>query len=78
MDSILSARAEAIVIGLIRTGRASWQRVADGHIQLRAKRDSGFYWYWITADGRLLRGDDLDRAEELQPKFVEAMVQAGH
>jgi hypothetical protein len=75
MDAIFSPRSMAIASGLVRTGRASQQRVAFGHIQLRANRGGGFYW--IPADGgRLLRGDDLEGAEELQPTFTEAMAQA--
>jgi hypothetical protein len=75
-DPTISARAKAIANGLIRTGRASEGRAARGHLRLRAERTGSFYW--ITADGsRLLRGDELDSAEELQASFVQAMVQAG-
>jgi hypothetical protein len=35
-------------------------------------------FYWISLDGtRLLRGPTLLDAEELQPKFVDAMERAG-
>jgi hypothetical protein len=34
--------------------------------------------YWITHDGaRVLRGDTVDGADELQAGFIEAMVRAG-
>ena len=72
----ISARAKAIAKGLISTGRASDGRAARGYLRLRANRSGSFYW--IAADGsRLLRGDELDTAEELQASFVQAMVQAG-
>ena len=35
-------------------------------------------YYWIALDGsRLLRGRWLSEAEELQPKFIDAMERAG-
>jgi hypothetical protein len=75
-DPTISARAKAIANGLIRTGRASDGRAARGYLRLRAERSGSFYW--VAADGsRLLRGDDLDTAEELQSSFVETMIQAG-
>ena len=76
MKQAIYGRAKAIAEGLVRTGRASDQRLTSGHFRLRANNGGGFYW--IAVDGsRLLRGDELDGAEELQPKFVLAMVQAG-
>jgi hypothetical protein len=75
-ETHISARAKAIADGLMRTGRASDPQAVQGHLQLRAKRGSGFYW--IAASGsRLLRGDELDSAEEIQENFVQAMVLAG-
>jgi hypothetical protein len=72
-----SQRAHAIAEGLMRTDRASDLRVYHGYLQLRAKHRGGFYW--ISLDGgRLLRGDELDTADELQPHFAQAMMQAGH
>jgi hypothetical protein len=75
MELPISKRAKTMADGLIRTGRASDYGGTNTHIQLRAKR-GGFYW--ITADGdSLMHGDTLDGAEELQPNFAQAMVQAG-
>ena len=35
-------------------------------------------YYWIALDGmRLLRGRWLSEAEELQPKFIDAMERRG-
>ena len=76
MEPPFSRRAEEIANGLVRTGRASDPRMVHDHVQLRANRGGGFYW--ITIDGaRLLRGDELETAEELQPNFVQAMALAG-
>jgi len=73
---VISARAKAIANGLVRTGRATGHRLTHGHIQLHATRGESFYW--IAADGsRLLRGDELDDAQELQPNFVQVMAQVG-
>jgi hypothetical protein len=73
--TILSARTKEIADGLMRTGRASDPRIVHGHLRLRATR-GGFYW--IAPDGaRMLRGDELEFAEELQPNFTQAMAQAG-
>jgi hypothetical protein len=75
MELSISRRARTMADGLIRTGRASDYGATSSHLQLRARR-GGFYW--ITADGeRLMHGDALDSAEELQPNFAQAMVQAG-
>jgi hypothetical protein len=71
----LSKRAQAIIEGLMRTGRGSDQRFLDTYVRLRA-RAGGFYW--VHVDGsELLRGDDLANAEPLQAPFVEAMMRAG-
>lgn len=73
----LTARARAIATGLIRTGRAIGGRIValDGFMRLDC-RGGGFYW--VSADGlKLLRGDALWGADELQPKFADAMERAG-
>jgi hypothetical protein len=76
IDPIISTRARAIARGLIHTHRAFDDRIVHGHLQLRAADHNGGF-YWIAADGsRLLRGHELGDAEELQPSFVEAMIQA--
>ena len=70
-----SPRALAVAEGLVRTGRGAERRRAGKYLRLTAAA-GGFYW--VTIDGsRLLRGDDLDSADELQAPFVEAMVRAG-
>ena len=47
------------------------------HGKLRIKCHTGGY-YWISADGRqVLRGKLLSGADELQPKFIDAMERAG-
>jgi hypothetical protein len=67
-------RAQAIAAGLIRTGRATKSRAAAGFI----RADGVGATYWITGDGaRLLRGDAVEIADELQRGFIEAMVRAG-
>lgn len=74
--SHISPRARAIANGLLRTGRAADQHEVPGHLRLRASRGGGFYW--IANNGsRLLRGDELDSAEEIQENFVQAMILAG-
>jgi len=68
-------RAEAIANGLIRTRRAANAQPLDGFIRLKAK---GGGFYWVSFDGfRLLRGEAFWDADELQPKFVEAMERSG-
>jgi len=68
-------RAEAITNGLIRSGRATNAQPEDGFIRLKAK---GGGFYWVSFDGfRLLRGEAFWNADELQPKFIEAMERAG-
>jgi hypothetical protein len=69
-----SPRAQAIAAGLIRTGRAAKSRAAAGFI----RADGGDATYWVSDDGaRLLRGDAVDTADELQPGFAAAMARAG-
>jgi hypothetical protein len=68
-------RAETIANGLIRTRRAANAHPENGFIRLKAK---GGGFYWVSFDGfRLLRGEAFWDADELQPKFVEAMERAG-
>jgi hypothetical protein len=70
-----SDRARAIIEGLVRTGRGTSPQVAGAYVRLRA-RIGGFYW--VPIDGtRLLRGDDVDAAEQLQESFTETMARAG-
>jgi hypothetical protein len=69
-----SARAQAIAAGLIRTGRAVRSRAAAGFI----RADGVGATYWITGDGaRVLRGDAVEIADELQSGFAAAMARAG-
>ena len=76
MELPLSPRAMAIAEGLFRTNRAG-RRGVFGQGVLRLKCKKGGY-YWISLDGgRVLSGSKLSDAEELQPKFIEAMVRAG-
>ena len=45
---------------------------------LHLRCHSGYDCYWIALDGsRLLRGKWFSEAEELQPKFIDAMGRAG-
>jgi hypothetical protein len=69
-----SPRAEAIAAGLVRTGRAANYWATAGFI----RADGGGPTYWISDDGtRILRGDLVDGADELQRGFLEAMALAG-
>jgi hypothetical protein len=69
-----SPRAQAIAAGLVRSGRAARSRVAGNFI----RADGGGAVYWVSRDGgRLLRGDVVDSADELQRGFIEAMARAG-
>ena len=75
-DLALSARAKAIAEGLIRTDRAGKHGVYDQGMLRLERRGGGFYW--IALDGsRLLRGARLPTADELQPRFIGAMKDAG-
>ena len=45
---------------------------------LRLECHRGDDYYWIALDGsRLLRGKWLPEADELQPKFIDAMERVG-
>ena len=70
-----SPRAKAIATGLVRSGRAAKFQVSGGFVRADG---IGSAIYWITGDGtRVLRGDTVDNADELQPGFIEAMTRAG-
>jgi hypothetical protein len=72
----ISSRARAIAEGLIGTRRAGHNGVIDQDM-LRLECKKGGY-YWISLDGsRIFSGAKLFDAEELQPKFAEAMERAG-
>jgi len=75
-DTAISTRARAIAEGLIRTRRAGYSGVVDrGMVKLECLKGG---YYWISLDGgRLLRGAAVWEAEELQPKFIDAMERAG-
>jgi len=77
IDPPMSDRARAIAEGLVRTKRAvkGFLKRDHGMLRLHAMRE-GFYW--ISLGGtRVLRGTKLFEAEELQPKFIDAMERAG-
>jgi hypothetical protein len=77
IEATISARARAIAGGLVRAGRAApGSKLIHGvlRIELYSRDD----YYWIALDGsRVLRGKFLSDAEELQPKFIDAMERAG-
>ena len=75
-EPAISARARTIARGLITTKRAAGIISMD-HGMLRIRyRTSGYYW--ISLDGRrVLRGKVIFGADELQPKFGDAMERAG-
>jgi hypothetical protein len=74
-DAEISARATMIARGLLATKRAVGIISMD-HDRLRLKCHAGRH-YWIDLDGRrVLRGMLLSGAEELQPKFIDAMERA--
>ena len=72
----ISPRATTIARGLIATRRAAGIIAMDnGTLRIRCR--AGGY-YWISLDGRrVLRGKMLFEADELQPKFSDAMERAG-
>ena len=75
-ETATSHRAKAIARGLVRTERAPAGSKLD-HGLLRLECFAGGF-YWISLDGsRMLRGAKLLEAEELQPKFCDAMERAG-
>lgn len=75
MQTIPSQRALAVARGLVRTGRAADPQPEQGFLRLQS---DGEGCYWISFDGNhLLRGEQREDADELQPGFIEAMVRAG-
>jgi hypothetical protein len=72
----ISPRAKAIAEGLIRTDRAGRHGVIDqGMLKLECTKGG---YYWVSFDGsRVVRGARLPTADELQPKFTDAMERAG-
>jgi hypothetical protein len=72
----ISERAHKVARGLIRTKRAAPLINVD-HGMLRLGCLGGGS-YWVSLDGRrVLRGEALSEADELQPKFGDAMERAG-
>jgi hypothetical protein len=76
LEPPLSPRAKAIAEGLIRTDRAAKHGVFDRGMLRIECLGGGFYWIALNGS-RLLRGARLPTADELQPKFIEAMERAG-
>ena len=72
----ISPRAKAIAEGLIRTDRAGKHGVYDQGMLRLERRGGGFYWIALNGS-RLFRGVRLPTADELQPRFMDAMEQAG-
>lgn len=72
----ISLRATSIARGLITTGRAiGVVSLEYGMLRLRCRNAGN---YWIDLDGRRVRrGKTFLRAEELEPKFIDAMERAG-
>ena len=69
-----SPRAQAIAAGLVRAGRATNYRVFGNFV----RADGVGATYWVSNDGtRVLRGDMIGGADEMQPGFLEAMARAG-
>jgi hypothetical protein len=78
-DHAISARAEAIAEGLLRSGRAEppVQRIA-GNLRLHCITGNPRHYFLIPGDGSfVLRGTALFTAEELAKGFVEAMIRVG-
>ena len=72
----VSPRATLIARGLLLTERAFGViSVEYGTLRLRC-RSGGNYWIEIDG-GRTFRGKTFLNAEELQPKFIDAMERAG-
>ena len=72
----ISERASTIARGLIRTKRAGSIIDMDQGMLRLGCRNGGYYW--VSLDGsRVLRGEALFDADELQPKFGDAMERAG-
>ena len=75
-EPVIFGRARTIAEGLFRTRRAARHGVVDrGMVRLECTKGG---YYWISLDGsRVVRGDRLPTAEELQPKLIDAMERAG-
>ena len=71
-----SAGARAIAEGLFRTGRAGKHGVYEQGMLRLERRGGGYYWVPLNGD-RILSGARLFDANELQPKFIDAMERAG-
>jgi hypothetical protein len=78
-----TARASAVVRGLLRSGKASPRRLAETsdqgaefvRIERRAVHGAS---YWVARDGSEIRvGSNFADAETLQAGFLEAMERAG-
>jgi len=75
-DPKVSARATSSARGLLLTERAFGViSVEYGMLRVRC-RSGGNYWIEIDS-GRTYRGKTFLNAEELQPKFIDAMEHAG-
>jgi hypothetical protein len=71
----MSNQARAIIADLVRTERGSEPEIASTHVWLLARAGR---FYWVRLDGgRLLRGNNIDDAEQLQESFTETMARAG-
>jgi hypothetical protein len=75
-EPAISLRATSIVRGLLRTERAvGIINLEQGMLRLKCRGQGN---YWIEIDrGRTFRGKTFLKAEELQPKFIDAMERAG-
>jgi hypothetical protein len=70
-----TVRAKRIAEGLIRTGRAYAATRTLGYICLQSAT-GGFYW--VAYDGaKVLRGDNIKKANILQGGFISVMERAG-
>jgi len=70
-----SRRAMTIANGLIRSGRASHPQATHGFIRLAGTSGAR---YFVSFDGeRVLRGDTVEQASEIQQAFIDAMARRG-
>ena len=75
-EPAIYGRARVIAEGLFRTKRAGRHGVVDRGMVKLERTKGGFYW--ISLDGsRVFRGVQPFNADELQPKFIDAMERAG-
>ena len=72
----ISERVTMIARGLLVTKRAAGVISMD-HGRLRLKCMNGGYCWIFLDGGRVFRGLLPSKAEELQPKFIDAMERAG-